>query len=189
MLFGTPRKPVDGGEEGAYKPLAEGRPKGPETHGFPSPRTAMKEGLDATEIGSQMVAIETSKLSKMGHKGIACSGEKESTKAWHHILINRVRGVLGDVGVKILSKEGYTDTDLVKLEEWQVAYVHGIGNYLYGMILESIDREGKWGKALLTSVINADATIQGRAGRLVDHIIRAGTNMTIDQAKVRMMEI
>ena len=68
----------------------------------------MKEGLDATEIGSQMVAIETSKLSKMGHKGIACSGEKESTKAWHHILINRVRGVLGDVGVKILSKEGYT---------------------------------------------------------------------------------
>ena len=39
------------------------------------------------------------------------------------------------------------------------------------------------------AVINADATIQGRAGRLVDHIIRAGTNMTIDQAKVRMMEI
>ena len=70
-----------------------------------------------------------------------------------------------------------------------MVYVHGIGNYLYGMILESIDREGKWGKALLTSVINADATIQGRAGRLVDHIIRAGTNMTIDQAKVRMMEI
>ena len=53
MMFGTPRKPVDVAEEEAYKPLTEGRPKGPETHGVPSPRTAMKEGLDANDIGSQ----------------------------------------------------------------------------------------------------------------------------------------
>ena len=38
--------------------LTEGRPKGPETQGFQSPRTAMKEGLDATEIGSQNVTCD-----------------------------------------------------------------------------------------------------------------------------------
>ena len=108
---------------------------------------------------------------------------------WHHLLINRVRRVCGSVGVKILSKEGYTEADIANLEEWQQHYVHGLDGYLYGMVLESIDRDEKWGQALLMSVTNDDYNINGAAGRLVDHIMRSGTHLSNDQAKVRLMEI
>ena len=67
--------------------------------------------------------------------------------------------------------------------------MHGLDGYLYGMVLESIDRDEKWGQALLMSVTNDDYNINGAAGRLVDHIMRSGTHLSNDQAKVRLMEI
>ena len=182
-MFGTPRK------EAAVEEATTPRPKGPETSSFPSPTKAMKEGLDQAEISSQMVAKKTSELSKLGRKGNVCTGKKEMTTVWHHILTNRVRTVLGDVGIKLLTKEGFTEEDLKGLEEWQVYYVKGCGDYLYGMVMESIDQDEKWGRAMLQSAINEDANINGSVGRLVDHIIKQGTNMTCDMAKVRLMEI
>ena len=182
-MFGTPRK------EAAVEETKTPRPKGPETSSFPSPTKAMKEGLDQAEISSQMVARKTSELSKLGRKGNVCTGKKEMTTVWHHILTSRVRNVLGDVGIKLLTKEGFTEEDLKGLEEWQVYYVKGCGDYLYGMVMESIDQDEKWGRAMLQSVINEDANINGSVGRLVDHIVKQSTNMTCDMAKVRLMEI
>ena len=189
-MFGTPRK--DAGESEAKSPPPS-KANGTETEGFPSPQAMMKEdmlkAMTPQEVGSQMVATKTSQLSKLGRKGIACSGKKDATMLWHHLLHNRVKANLGAVGVKIMSEKGYSEGDIQGLEEWKVAYVEGLNEYLYNMILESIDREEKWGEALLTSVLNEANNIDGRAGRLVDHIIRVGTHVTPEQAKVRLMEI
>ena len=189
-MFGTPRK--DAGESEAKSPPPS-KANGTETEGFPSPQAMMKEdmlkAMTPQEVGSQMVATKTSQLSKLGRKGIACSGKKDATMLWHHLLHNRVKANLGAVGVKIMSEKGYSEGDIQSLEEWKVAYVEGLNEYLYNMILESIDREEKWGEALLTSVLNEANNIDGRAGRLVDHIIRVGTHVTPEQAKVRLMEI
>ena len=94
-----------------------------------------------------MVAQETSKLSKLGQKSLACSGKKEATEMWHYLVINRVRAHLGDMGLKFLTEKGFTAADLEKLEEWQVVFVKGMNDFLYNMILECIDREGDFGVA------------------------------------------
>ena len=109
---------------------------------------------------------------------------------WHYLVINRVRAHLGDMGLKLLTEKGFTAADLEKLlEDWQVVFVKGMNDFLYNMILECIDREGDFGVALFTSILNADEKIGGHAGRLMDHIVKAGTSMTKEQAKVRLMEI
>ena len=93
-------------------------------------------------------------------------------------------------GVKLLTTPGFpTEEDKDMLEEWQVYYLRDLNDYLYGTVIESIDREEKWGQALLLSVMNEDANIMGSVGLLVHHIVQAGTHMTSDQAKARLMEI
>ena len=73
--------------------------------------------------------------------------------------------------MKLLTTPGFpTEEDKDMLEEWQVYYLRDLNDYLYGTVIESIDREEKWGQALLLSVMNEDANIMGSVGLLVHHI-------------------
>lgn len=140
-----------------YSPAAPlTRPPGLDPDGptFPSPRKLVAEGLDPTEVGTQMVANSLSKLGKQSISMMSFSGKRDDARAWRFVFGTKMEDIFGDPAKRLLSGDTpYSAKEWSLMETWKRVCVQETDKAIHGLMLITIQRETVTGKALTEEII------------------------------------
>ena len=179
-----------------YSPAAPlTRPPGLDPDGptFPSPRKLVAEGLDPTEVGTQMVANSLSKLGKQSISMMSFSGKRDDARAWRFVFGTKMEDIFGDPAKRLLSGDTpYSAKEWSLMETWKRVCVQETDKAIHGLMLITIQRETVTGKALTEEIMNntdKGMCIGRSAMKLMKFIMEAPLNISYDEAKVILAEI